>query len=54
MRNFLKRGYHQYILEDHILPFVRKWQVFPGFYGEQGVEFVHATCNRYNGKSVND
>ena len=36
-----------HILEDHVVPFVRKWGVFPGFYGEQGVEFVHAVFNRY-------
>ena len=35
-----------HMLEDHIVPFIRKWQVGCGFYGEQGGESLHQAFNR--------
>ena len=29
------------MLEDHILPFLEKWNAGCGFYGEQGGESIH-------------
>ena len=40
-----------HMLEDHVIPFVRKWRVGLGFYGEQGGESLHhqfkSMRNRY-------
>ena len=30
-----------HMLEDHVIPFIKKWNVGFGFYGEQGGESVH-------------
>ena len=30
-----------HMLEDHVVPFIKKWNVGFGFYGEQGGESVH-------------
>ena len=30
-----------HMLEDHIVPFIKKWKVGLGFYGEQGGESLH-------------
>ena len=37
-----------HILEEHVLPFVRKWSVGCGFLGEQGAESIHAYFNILN------
>ena len=34
-----------HMLEDHIIPFLKKWQVGCGFYGEQGGESIHKAIN---------
>ena len=34
-----------HMLEDHILDFIRQWNVGIGFYGEQGGESIHAEFN---------
>jgi len=34
-----------HILEDHIVPWIRQWQVGFGFMGEQGAESIHAYFN---------
>ena len=36
------------ILEEHVLPFVRKWSIGCGFLGEQGAESIHAYFNKLN------
>ena len=33
------------MLEDHLVPFVRKWQTASGIYGEQGIESLHKEFN---------
>ena len=33
------------MLEDHVCPFLRKWQMGLGFYGEQGIEEIHSEFN---------
>ncbi len=35
-----------HMLEEHVLPWLRKWHVGFGLLGEQGVESVHAHFNR--------
>ena len=35
-----------HMLEDHVVPFLRKWQVGFGLHGEQGAESLHAAFNR--------
>lgn len=35
-----------HMLEDHVVPFLRKWRVGFGFHGEQGAESLHAAFNR--------
>ena len=35
-----------HILEDHVVPFLRKWRVGFGFHGEQGAESLHASFNK--------
>ena len=32
-------------LEDHVVPFIRKWRAGPGLLGEHGEESVHAQFN---------
>lgn len=34
-----------HILEDHIIPWIRRWQVGVGFHSEQGAESIHALFN---------
>jgi len=34
-----------HILEDHIVPWIRQWQIGFGFMGEQGAESIHAYFN---------
>ena len=33
------------MVEDHIIPFLMRWHVGCGFYGEQGGESIHKTIN---------
>ena len=35
-----------HLLEDHVVPFLRKWRVGFGFHGEQGAESLHASFNK--------
>lgn len=35
-----------HMLEEHVLPWLRKWHVGFGLLGEQGIESVHAHFNR--------
>ena len=34
-----------HIMEEHVLPFIRKWRVGCGFLGEQGAESIHKYFN---------
>jgi hypothetical protein len=34
-----------HILEEHVVPWMRKWQFGLGFMGEQGAESIHARFN---------
>ena len=34
-----------HLLEDHMVPFIRKWRAGPGLLGEQGGESVHKEFN---------
>jgi hypothetical protein len=34
-----------HILEEHVVPWIRRWRVALGFHGEQGGESVHARFN---------
>lgn len=34
-----------HLLEDHIVPFIRRWHAGPGYLGEQGGESVHKEFN---------
>jgi len=42
-----------HILEDHVIPWMRRWHIGAGLMGEQGAESIHAHFNRiemqYNG-----
>ena len=44
-----------HFLEDHIVPWIRKYSIGAGLMGEQGAESIHAHINRldkqYNGIS---
>ena len=40
-------------LEDHIVPFLKKWRVGFGFLGEQGAESIHARFNSIRRNFVN-
>lgn len=42
-----------HMLEDHVVPFLRKWKVGFGFLGEQGAESVHARFNTIRRNFVN-
>lgn len=33
------------MLEYHVCPFLRKWHMGLGFYGEQGIEGIHSEFN---------
>ena len=33
------------MLEDHLIPFIRKWGAPCGFHGEQGGQSIHKTIN---------
>ena len=35
-----------HILEDHVIPWLRKWHVGAGLMGEQGAESIHAHISR--------
>ena len=35
-----------HFLEDHIIPWIRRWKVGLVFRGEQGAESIHAQFNR--------
>ena len=35
-----------HMLEDHVVPFLRRWRVGFGFHGEQGAESLHAAFNK--------
>ena len=37
-----------HMLEEHVLPWLRKWHVGFGLLGEQGIESVHAHFNALN------
>lgn len=45
-----------HMLEEHIIPFIRKWKFGLGFLGEQGGEGVHAKLNviRQDMRGFND
>jgi len=34
------------ILEDHVVPWTRRWQLGAGLMGEQGVESIHAHLHK--------
>ena len=34
-----------HMLEDHVMPWVRRWKFGLGFHGEQGAESIHARFN---------
>ena len=34
-----------HMLEDHVVPFLKKWRVGFGFLGEQGAESIHSRFN---------
>ena len=34
-----------HMMEDHVIPFIRRWGAACGFYGEQGGESIHQTIN---------
>ena len=42
-----------HILEDHVIPWMRRWHIGSGLMGEQGAESIHAHLHRleiqYNG-----
>ncbi len=35
-----------HLLEDHVVPWLRRWHVGFGFMGEQGAESIHASFNQ--------
>ena len=35
-----------HILEDHVIPWMRRWHIGAGLMGEQGAESIHAHFNR--------
>ena len=41
----IRRSPKLHILEDHVVPFIRRCGLGPGFYGEQGGESIHKTIN---------
>lgn len=42
-----------HMLEDHVVPFLRRWKVGFGFLGEQGAESIHARFNSLRQNFVN-
>lgn len=42
-----------HMLEDHVVPFLKRWKVGFGFLGEQGAESIHARFNRIQESFVN-
>jgi len=42
-----------HMLEDHFVPFLRKWHTGSGFLGEQGAESIHAAINRITPSFLN-
>ena len=34
-----------HMLEEHVLPFIKKWKIGLGMYGEQGGESIHPEFN---------
>ncbi|XP_066935611.1 uncharacterized protein [Clytia hemisphaerica] len=36
-----------HLLEDHVVPFLRKWNMAFGIYGEQGMESLHVVYNGF-------
>ena len=42
-----------HLLEDHVIPFVKKWQCGFGFYGEQGGESIHSVFNNLDARYRN-
>ena len=34
-----------HILENHVIPFIKKWHVRTGLMAEQGIESIHASIN---------
>ena len=45
-----------HIMEDHMVPFIEKWKLGCGFYGEQGAEGIHREFNiiAANHTGIND
>ena len=41
------------MLEDHTIPFIRKWRVGLGFYGEQGGESLHQQFKQMHNRYKN-
>lgn len=50
--SFYRENFHEnltpkmHVLEEHIVPFIKKWNVGTGLMGEQGAESIHAAINR--------
>ena len=42
-----------HMLEDHVVPFLKKWRVGFGFLGEQGAESIHSKFNSIRGNYEN-
>ena len=42
-----------HMLENHVVPFLRRWKVRFGFLGEQGAESIHARFNHIGLSYVN-
>ena len=42
-----------HMLEDHVIPFIRRWHVGLGFYGEQGGEALHQEFNKMQNRYKN-
>ena len=42
-----------HMLEDHMVPFLKKWRVGLGFLGEQGAESIHARFNAIKRSYIN-
>ena len=35
-----------HMLEDHMIPFIKRWRTGAGIYGEQGIESLHNEFNK--------
>jgi len=42
-----------HILEDHVIPWLRKWHVGAGLMGEQGAESLYTHLHSLEGKCAN-